>query len=424
MPTVVVADPFLELSTPSGVAVHLHRTTAFKTVLLQWVAECPLDEGVPARALLPDLLTRATRRLPSLAAVAARCEELFATELISGASGFGDRQLLRFGFETVADRHAGRPLFREAVELLADVLHDPPLVDGAFRADHLEQERENLVHAIESIEDDKHLLAFRRMLEAMHSGTPFARHAWGTVLEAEALTEPLVRAAWEQLVRHAPARLLVVGDVSEEQALWAAGCLAGGRRPPPAGPIVPPGPVQREPQELCETQPLAQSKLAIGYRLPRARLPGSAAPLLGLVLGGDSFSRLFKRVREAEGLAYGCSAAVSVENATLVVQAGIDADKAPRVRELVHTEIAALARDGVGAEELSLARRALLRRLSDVRDSPRALCAFRHAALLAGRPAELSAAEASVRAATADEIVALAAEARLDTTFLLAGRAA
>jgi len=88
MPTAALADPFLELSTPAGVPVHLHRTTAFKTVLLQWVAECPLDDGVPARALLPDLLTRATRRLPSLSAVAARCEELYATELLSGEGRF------------------------------------------------------------------------------------------------------------------------------------------------------------------------------------------------------------------------------------------------------------------------------------------------------------------------------------------------
>jgi predicted Zn-dependent peptidase len=424
MPTVALADPFIELSTPAGVPVHLHRTTAFKTVLLQWVAELPLDDGTPARALLPDLLTRATRSLPSLAAVAARCEELYSTELLSGASGFGDRQLVRFGFETVADRFTGRPLFREAVELLADVLHDPPLQDGAFRPDHLEQERANLVHAIEAIEDDKHLLAYRRMLEAMHAGTPFARHAWGKVAEARDLTEPPVRAAWEHVTRRAPARLFIVGEVSEEQALWAAERLAGGRHAAAPGPVVPPGPVARAPQELRDEQPLAQSKLAIGYRLPRARLPGSAAPLLGLVLGGDTFSRLFKRVREAESLAYGCSAAVSVETATLVVQAGIDVDKAPRVRELVQQELEALARDGVREEELALARRALLRRLSDLRDSPRALCAFRHAALLAGRPHELAAAEAAVQAATAEQIAALAAEARLDTTFLLAGKAA
>ena len=186
----------------------------------------------------------------------------------------------------------------------------------------------------------------------------------------------------------------------------------------------PPGPVSRPAQELFETQVLAQSKLALGYRLAPERLPGPAAPLLGLVLGGDSWSRLFKRVREAEGLAYGCSAAVGVENATLVVQAGIDVDKAARVRELVAEELAALAAGGVREDELALARSALLRRLADLRDSPGALCAFRHAAILAGRPHELAEVEAAVRQATAEQVAAVAASARLDTAFLLQGRAA
>jgi len=419
-----LADPFAELAAPGGLPVHLHRTTAFKSVLVQWVAECPLDEGVAARALLPDLLTRATRRHPGLAALSARCEELFGTDLLATASAFGDRQLLRIGLQTVADRWAGRPLFREAVDLLADVLHDPPLVNGCFRADHVEQERSNLVHAIESLDDDKHLYAYRRMIEALHEGTPFARHAWGSRDEARALTEQKVREAWVAVARRAPARLFVVGDVSEADALWAAGRLAAGPREPLGGPVVPPPIGDRAPRSLREVQPLAQSKLAIGYRLATAGLPGSAALLLGLVLGGDSFSRLFKRVREAEGLAYGCSAAVSVETGTLVVQAGIDADKAARVSELVAGELASLARDGVRDDELDLARRALLRRLADLRDSPRALCAFRHAALLAGRPHELAQAEAAVRRSTASEVAAVARDARLDTTFLLEGRPA
>jgi predicted Zn-dependent peptidase len=161
----------------------------------------------------------------------------------------------------------------------------------------------------------------------------------------------------------------------------------------------------------------------MGWRLPAALLPGSAAPLLGLVLGGDTFSRLFKRVRESESLAYGCSAAVAIESGTLVVQAGVDSGKAARVRELVLEELDALGRDGPTDEELGLARRALLRRLADLRDSPRSLCGFRHAALLAGRPHQLAAAEDSVRAASAAQVRELAAAARLDTTFLLEGRA-
>src|SRR6185436_9938335 len=74
------ADPFQVLGAPGGVEIHLLATSRFRTTVVQWIAEAPLDGARAARALLPDLLTRGTRRSPGLAAMAARCEELFAAE--------------------------------------------------------------------------------------------------------------------------------------------------------------------------------------------------------------------------------------------------------------------------------------------------------------------------------------------------------
>ena len=145
---------------------------------------------------------------------------------------------------------------------------------------------------------------------------------------------------------------------------------------------------------------------------------------LGTVFGGDSHSRLFKRVREAESLAYGCSASVSGQNATLVVQAGVDAAVGSRVIELVQEELARLASDGVSAEELALSRRAQERRLIDLLDAPRGQCAFRHAALLDGRPHEVEQALAELRAVEPEDVARVAAGCELDTVFLLEGRGA
>jgi predicted Zn-dependent peptidase len=416
-------DGFTILTAPGGIEVHLQRTRKYKSVYLQWVVERPLDERRAAFALLPDLLTRGTRASPGLAQMAARCEDLYAAEVHASVSAHGPVQLLRFGLQTIADAHAdGHPVFRDAVGLLAEVMHDPPLVGGAFRAEVIEQERTNLVHAIEGIADDKGLYAYRCMIEAMHAGTPRALHSWGTVALAEALDEPTVRAAWRQAAEELPARLFVVGDVDEEAALAAAEALAGGSRHlatagPLDPPVLPPRPVQR----LSRSEPLNQSKLAMGFRLPAALLPGAAATLFGLVFGGESHSRLFKRVREKESLAYGCSAAVSIDNATLVVQAGVDAVSAARTQELVLEELARLARDGVGLEELELSRRAQRRRLRNLKDSPRGLLAFRLSGLMNGRAWSLDRALDELARVTPEEVAAVAAGCELDTVFLLEG---
>jgi len=416
-------DGFSILTTPGGVEIHLQSTRKYNSVYLQWVVERPLDERRAAFALLPDLLTRGTRSSPGLAQMAARCEDLYATELHSSVTAHGPLQLLRFGLQTVSDRHAeGKPVFRDAVALLAEVMHDPPLVDGCFRPDVIEQERTNLVHAIEGIADDKGLYAYRRMIEAMHAGSPRALHSWGTVELAQALDERTVHAAWREAATGLPGRLFIVGDVSEADAIAAATELAGSMVPGPAsGPLAPPELPSRPVQRLTEAEPLNQSKLAMGFRIPPGLLPGAAASLFGLVFGGESHSRLFKRVREKESLAYGCSAAVSIDNATLVVQAGVDAVSAARTQELVLEELARLARDGVSLEEVELSRRAQRRRLRNLKDSPRGLLAFRLSGLMNGRAWSLDRALDELQRVTPDEVAAVAAGCELDTVFLLEG---
>lgn len=423
--TLPSADLFEHHVSARGVEVHLFRTRKFKAVQLVWMAEAPLDAGRTARSLLPDLLTRGTASCPEISDLAGRCEELYNTDLLSAVTACGPTQVLRLGFETVADRFAGgRPLFSEAVDLLAEVLHAPPLVDGRFRADHFEQERDNLVHAIRGLADDKHVFAYRRMVETMHAGTPWALHSWGTVDDALALDESAVHAAWDALREQLPVRMFVVGDVEREVALAAADRLAGAgpRRPTPGRVAAPELPV-REVHRVTEREPLNQSKLVLGFRMRVAALPGAEAPLFALAFGGGSHSRLFKRVREQESLAYGCGASLVLDASTLVVQAGIDPAKAARVEELVLDELRRLADDGLDDDEFELSRKAQLRRLRNLRDAPRELVQFTHYGLMTGRATVLDDAIARVQAAKKEDVSALAADATLDTVYLLEGDA-
>ena len=424
------ADPFVVLPAAGGLELHLMPTRKYRTVLLTCAFERSLDDQRSARAVLPDLLLRGTARSPGLAEFTARCEELYATDLVGSVSGVGSRQVIRLGLETISDRDAGgEPLLEQATGLLAEALHEPPLRDGAFRPDHFEQERTNLVRAIASIADDKGLYAHRRLMETLHAGTPLALHPKGTVELAESLDEPATRRAWQDVVRRAPGRVFMVGDVDEERALRAVELLAGpvgsrGPREALAAPEAAPPVREGAPQDVVERQPLAQSKLVLGFRVPPDVAAGAAFPLFGIVFGGGSHSRLFKRVREAEQLAYDCSSAALVDSGSLVVHAGVDADKAGRARQLVLEELERLAQDGVGDEELELSRRAQRRRLVNLRDDPRAALGFRLNALMLGRPHVLEDALARLDSVTGADVAACAAATSLHSVFLLEGSGA
>ena len=423
--TASVDTSFSVLQGPGGVQVHLASTDKYRSVSVHWVTEATAGANRAAWAILPDLLTRGTAAYPELSQLAARCEELYCLDLLASVSGHGPHQVLRFGFETVGNRQVdSESLFAEAVELAADCLHSPPLEQGSFRGDHLAQEQLNLVRAIESLSDDKGLLAYRRMVEAMHKGTPLARHSWGTVEEAQALDAALVHEAWDGLRHTAPARLLIIGDVDERAALSAAEHLAGGSdhgeptvvRPPAARPP------REEVQELKDVEALAQSKLVMGYALPPEVLDGPAAMLFATAFGGGAHSRLFKRVREADGLAYGCGSSMLVSSGTLVVQAGVDGDAVDRVRDAVAEELARLVEDGLDEAEFALTRNAHLRRLRQLSDAPRELLSFRQHGLASARTFELEEALETTANCKPEDIVDVARAAVLDTVYVLEGR--
>lgn len=414
-------DEFRRLQGPSGLDIELLSTGQFKTVLMALVVEAPLDEERCARALLPDLLSRGTASWPDLDSLSARCEELYDTEIVAQASALGGRQLLRLGVETLADRWTdGVDLLDQAAALLGEVVHAPPLENGRFRADHFEQERRNLEHAVRGLADDKAGWAEWRLMQQMHAGTPFAHHAWGELDQVRALDESAVRSAWGQVRERLPARLFLVGDVDEDGALRVAERLgAGADRAPPTSPWVPVEVGAREPSRCVEHQDLNQAKLAMGFRLPVSRLAGAGPGLMGEILGGSATSRLFKRVREEESLAYGCGAVCLPESGTLLVQAGIPPGSAARVEELVQEELGRLAAERVPEEEFEQARAGLRRRLRASLDRPLARLGFRMRGLLTGRATRIEAALDELERVQPEEVLALAAGCRLDSVFLL-----
>ena len=100
-----------------------------------------------------------------------------------------------------------------------------------------------------------------------------------------------------------------------------------------------------------------------------------------------------------------------------------DDPRCPRWDELAYLRVAYLRFDGgVGEGELALSRRAQLRRLDNLKDAPRAACAFRLGALMSGRPHVLEEARARVLAVTPDQVAAVAAGCMADTVFLLEGK--
>jgi predicted Zn-dependent peptidase len=406
-----------------GFRLHLRRTRAFKTLTARLVFHADLDAQAAARALVPRVLARGTRRLPSLSAVQIELDRLYGAALHGEASRLGERQLVQFQADWIKDALAKEPLRARMGALLSEYVRDPATdPDGGLRAAEIEQERKNQADEAAAVFDDKARYARHRLLEVMCKGEPFARPAIGHEKEIRALKVGHVRAAYEDLLAHAPADLFLVGDISPKDARAFAKGLGLDRRPR----MRPPRPtkLRKAParvRTVVEKQKVGQAKLAMGFRTS-VRLGSPLYPALALMnalFGGTPVGKLFKKVREEASLCYSVQSGVERTKGLVLVQAGIDAKNHGLARKLILEQLDALRAGRVTADEARLARGVLVSAVRGMRDSPGAMIDFGLERAVLGLPADLDRLLRDLRAVTIRDVARAARTVDLDTVYLL-----
>ncbi|MFI5403068.1 MAG: EF-P 5-aminopentanol modification-associated protein YfmF [Planctomycetota bacterium] len=407
----------------SGFRLHLRRTRAFKTITARLVFHADLDGMTAARALVPRILARGTRRLPSLRDVQIELDRLYGAALHGEASRLGERQLVQFQAEWVRDAIAGAPLRERMGALLAEYLKDPAVdADGGLRAAVIAQERKNQADEAAAVFDDKARYARHRLLEVMCKGEPFARPSIGREEEIRALRTDDVRAAYEDLLARAPADLFLVGDLSVAEAKAFAKGLGLDRRPGTREPRpTRKGKAPARVRTVVEKQKVGQAKLAMGFRTS-VRLASPLYPALALMnalYGGTPVGKLFKKVREQASLCYSVHSTTERTKGLVLVQAGIDAKNYARARALILEQLLDLRAGRVGAEEAKLTRGVMLSSVRGMRDSPGAIIDFGLERAILGLPADLDGLLRGLRKVTIRDVARVARTVELDTVYLL-----
>lgn len=241
------------------------------------------------------------------------------------------------------------------LDLLAGALARP-----AFPEDEFERRREEVRAAIRRSEEDPWAVAARALRRLAFADHPYGRPVAGTEAALASITRADVVAFHAAAYRPERTVVAVAGDVTADEVraevevrlgTWVAAAPSlAGPAPVPLG--VPPGTetVHRE---------LAQTTILLGRATVTHGDPDHY-PLVvaSQVLGGGSTSRLYTRVREERGLAYGVSAQYLPGRHGGLFLVELQCDHA-RVREalaVVREELVRLRRERVAEEELARAR--------------------------------------------------------------------
>ena len=419
MPT---AGEFTRVQLADGVYLHLHRIGLYKTIRVDVCLSTPL--GAPRHSLVAlssRLLARGTHKLPDIQSLNRFIDGLYGAHYSVQVDRLGAHQFIHLCLEVIDENFLGeKGILDRGLTFLRDVLRD----GSGFQPDCLEREKQRLTRQIADGFNDKLGYAQRRCSEEMCRGEPMSLSSLGNPADFAAVQADELWAFHRERTAADRLDLFVSGDLCLEQIRPLMESLFIWERTASQPPPQPPRPRLASPRrEIFECQAVREAKMVLGYRTQVAYGADDypALVLLNLMLGGDGPSRLFKHLREEEGLCYYIASHIEALSGLLFVAAGIEAAAYPEVRDKVEQELQALRSGAFDPQEIEAARHLLRARLLGLAEDREGFFRYQLREGLTGGSQSPQALWQGIEQVGVEELTRVAGDIVADTAFLLHG---
>jgi predicted Zn-dependent peptidase len=424
-----LSEDYITHYLPNGIRLLFLPTKKFKTISLGLFIHQDLKaENAALNALLPSVLEQGCRLYPDYLTLQRKLENLYGSEFSSDIIKSGERHIIAFGLETAHDRYLdGRKgLLNDGLSILGAVVTDPLLENGAFRGDYVAQEKNSLIKDIKALLNDKGSYAMERCLSTMCAGENYGVFKLGRIEDYTAIDSVGLYRYYLELLAHNPIDLYVIGDLDEATVLEAASeafSIADRKEPYKPAPASVNHPA-REPRFISEEMVVNQAKLVLGYRTYTAFDDPLHCALLVYsgVLGGFPHSKLFMKVREEASLAYYINTRLERHKGLMMITAGINHADYDQARHIINHQLEDMAEGRITAAELDNTKHGLVNQLLSRQDSPTQLASFHLDGVVGNRNYSFEELIAGIEAVGREEIRAVAARVKADTTYLLKPR--
>lgn len=409
-----------------GITLHCFRDHRFKQNLLTLQFVRPIRRPENAmNALIPDVLLRGCRTAPDLRSITLRLDDLYGASVGALVRRAGDYQMTGLSCGFISDRYTleGESLLEPMMDFLRELLLEPALEAGVFRRDFVESEKKNLIAAIEAQRNDKRAYASAQMLKQLCGSDPFGLPRLGESEDVAAIEPASLYAHYQTLLAQSRIELFYVGDREPEVLTQLLTTLfreiPRDYREIPAQTALQPG----QPGHHTETLDVAQGKLCLGFTTPITNRDRdfAAMQVCNVILGAGMTSKLFMNVREKMSLCYDIGSGYYSAKGIVTVNAGIDWEKEPQVREEILRQLDACVQGDITPQELQAAKEALCSGLRSTLDSPGSIESYYSTSLLGGLCMTPAQHMEKVCAVTAQDAARAAATLQLHTRYLLRG---
>ncbi len=422
--------------TKGNVQVYYLPTEKFKTEAISVSFCAPLQKDTAYQnGLLPMLLNRGCKRLPTSGAITRHLMGLYGASFGVDIDKKGEIQLLQFQTDYAAPRYAGHcPDIAQAIsQFLTEVITDPVVFDQdgtvGFQPDYFQQERTNADQFIRSEINDKQSYAYRQCIEAMCGDEAFGVSEIGAPGDGDSLTPHSLYAYYQNtFLRTMPVRIFCCANEPPEtliRGLEANGILTQGK---PSAPLAT---GYREDRtcilrEVTERADVLQGKLYLGFRtnVPPDSPDFPALYVMNAIYGGGPQSKLFLHVREKHSLAYYASSRLERLKGLMFVSCGVDMGKKDQAQALILQQLADLQAGNITEAELAAAKAILVHTCKSCGDTQFSLMDYYIGQSFLPTMTALDEYIRQIQAVTKEDVVRVAQNVRPDTAYFLTGKEA
>ena len=409
-----------------GVTLRCFYDNRFKQGALSFQLVRPMAaEEAALNALIPAVLLRGSAKHPDLRSITLHLDDLYGAAVGCMVRRVGDWQTTGLACGMMDDRFAlpGDKVLEPMIDFLRELLLEPFLENGCFRADFVESEKKNLIATIESELNDKRIYAMNRMLRTMcradAMGIPrLGEGEWVAAAEPQGLYDH-----YRRILRESRIDICYVGSAPHWQvANLLRPLIAALDRSYVRLPCQTPFRDAGE-SHMTEEMDVTQAKLCMGYTTPitMGHPDFAAMQMANTIFGSGMTSKLFMNVREKLSLCYSIGTTYYSAKGLVTLSAGIDAAKEEAVKAETAAQLEAVCRGEITQNEMAAAREAILSGLRGIHDSPGAIENYYASAALSGltwSPAEYM---ERIAAVTAEQVAQAARTLKLHTTYILKG---
>ncbi|MBO5179504.1 MAG: insulinase family protein [Clostridia bacterium] len=409
-----------------GITLHKINTTKFKTNLFAIFVTTPLTrENVTKNALISAVLRRGTNNYKSQDIISKELENMYGASFDCGIDKNGDNQVLKFYVESINDEYLPENynLAQKSLNLLADIVFNPLVQNGAFNRDYVNVEKNTLKQIIEGKIDNKARYAFDRCIEEMYKNEPYGLYKFGYVEDLESITEVDLYNHYKDLMANAKIDVFVSGfntdnineneilaDLNDRQANYIKNTNKHIENK------------LEKPNEIIEKMDVTQGKLIIGTDI--IKLDESqrfAASVYSVILGGGANSKLFQNVREKASLAYSAGASyIKVKN-NITIKCGIEINNYEKALNIIKEQLDQMVNGNFSDNDIKSAKQLIFASLNSIDETQDGEINYYFSQELSERFVDIEEYKKGIQEVTKEQIIDIAKKININTIYFLTG---